>query len=149
MWLPVVVFVCLRAMGPAGIVLALTLTIVTAWFLRRRLRQQARTRLAKIKRRLPFFLDLLTLLMETRSLTLDQLAQQKYRLRDAIAVRINQHRQAHAKSAYQRQLYGADASHVEVDPTFCFHFEAGSTRQTRCTRAGTSSKSTCFRRWAN
>ena len=74
MWLPVVVFVCLRAMGPAGIVLALTLTIVTAWFLRRRLRQQARTRLAKIKRRLPFFLDLLTLLMEAGSTFVQALA---------------------------------------------------------------------------
>ena len=74
LWVPVYVVVCLRVMGPPGIVLALTSTIATGWFLRRRLRQKARTRLAQIKRRLPFFLDLLTLLMEAGSTFVQGLA---------------------------------------------------------------------------
>lgn len=72
-----------------------------------------------------FISKLLSNLMEMRSVTLDQLAQQKYRLRDAITARIDEHRKAFAKTAYQRQLFGADASKVEVSPAFCFHFEHG------------------------
>jgi tight adherence protein C len=62
--LPVYVAVCLAYMGPAGIVTALFCSGLTAWFLRRALRRRAVVRLVAIKRRLPFLLDLLTLLME-------------------------------------------------------------------------------------
>lgn len=61
-------------MGPAGGVTALVLTVVTAWLLRRRLAWRARYRLMQIKRRLPFLLDLLTLLMEAGSTFLQALA---------------------------------------------------------------------------
>jgi tight adherence protein C len=62
--LPVYVAVCLAYMGPAGIVTALFCSGLTVWFLRRALRRRAVVRLVAIKRRLPFLLDLLTLLME-------------------------------------------------------------------------------------
>ena len=50
-----------------GLLIALVLVILTAWLLRRRLAAQARHRLLLIKRRMPFLLDLLTLLMEAGS----------------------------------------------------------------------------------
>lgn len=65
--LPVYVYGCVQMMGPAGIVLAIVLTVLTGYLLRRRLRNQALYRLVLIKRRLPFLLDLVTLLMEAGS----------------------------------------------------------------------------------
>src|SRR6516164_5771475 len=64
---PAYVYALIEAMGPAGTVMAVVLTIVTGWLLRRRLAARARHRLLAIKRRLPFLLDLLTLLMEAGS----------------------------------------------------------------------------------
>jgi tight adherence protein C len=49
--------------------------VLTVWLLRRRLARQAATRLQTIKRRLPFVLDLLTLLMEAGSTFLRALAE--------------------------------------------------------------------------
>ncbi len=66
-------YVCLKVMGPPGVVLAAVLTVVVAVMLRRRLARQARDRLWQIKRRLPFLLDLLTLLMEAGSTFLSAL----------------------------------------------------------------------------
>ncbi len=67
MLLPMYVYGCVQMMGPAGIVLAILLTVMTGYFLRHRLRSQALYRLVLIKRRLPFLLDLVTLLMEAGS----------------------------------------------------------------------------------
>ena len=53
--------------GGNGLVLAVLAVMATAWLLRRRLTSMARRRLHHIKRRLPFLLDLLTLLMEAGS----------------------------------------------------------------------------------
>lgn len=64
MLLPLYVYVSTQIMGPAGIVMAIMFTILTGYLLRRRLRNTARYRLVLIKRRLPFLLDLVTLLME-------------------------------------------------------------------------------------
>lgn len=61
---PLHVYFFVRVVGPAGLVAAAVTTVVTAWLLRRRLAARARYRLLRIKRRLPFLLDLLTLLME-------------------------------------------------------------------------------------
>ncbi|MBS0261236.1 MAG: type II secretion system F family protein [Planctomycetes bacterium] len=61
---PAYFYVFLEILGPAGAVMAGVMTVVTAWLLRRRLAARARYRLLQIKRRLPFLLDLLTLLME-------------------------------------------------------------------------------------
>ncbi len=62
--LPMLVYSCVQMMGLAGIMLALVLDIMLAYLLRLRLRNQALYRLVLIKRRLPFLLDLITLLME-------------------------------------------------------------------------------------
>jgi tight adherence protein C len=62
--LPVYVALCTAYMGAAGVVSALVCSGLTVWFLRRSLRRRAIDRLVAIKRRLPFLLDLLTLLME-------------------------------------------------------------------------------------
>jgi len=61
--------------GPAGIVLSLVMLGLTFWFLRRRLARTAIYRLVMIKRRMPFLLDLLTLLMEAGSSFLQSLKQ--------------------------------------------------------------------------
>ena len=65
--LPVFLYFGIYFLGMMGIVVAIVLCGVTFWLLRRRLRNQAHRRLVLIKRRLPFFLDLLTLLIEAGS----------------------------------------------------------------------------------
>ncbi len=72
---PAYLYAFVEVMGPAGSVMAIVLTIVTGWLLRRRLAARARQRLLQIKRRLPFLLDLLTLLMEAGSTFLQALAE--------------------------------------------------------------------------
>ncbi len=64
---PGYVYGCLQMMGGPGVVMAAFLTVITAWLLRRRLAGRAFRRLAQIKRRMPYLLDLLTLLMEAGS----------------------------------------------------------------------------------
>ena len=72
---PLYVYACVEMMGPAGLVLAVVLTVLTVYWLRRRLAAQAQYRLFQIKKRLPFLLDLLTLLMEAGSTFLQALAE--------------------------------------------------------------------------
>jgi len=62
-------------MGPGGLLLAAVATILTGVLLRRRLSFQATYRLLQIKRRMPFLLDLLTLLMEAGSTFLQALGE--------------------------------------------------------------------------
>lgn len=64
-----------QVMGLPGVVLGMVVTVITSFWLRRRLRNAAENRLVAIKRRLPFFLDLLTLLMEAGASFLDSLQQ--------------------------------------------------------------------------
>ncbi|MGQ0633843.1 MAG: type II secretion system F family protein [Planctomycetaceae bacterium] len=71
---PWLISLFLRVMGPAGAVMGVVAAIATAWLLRRRLAARAQYRLLLIKRRLPFLLDLLTLLMEAGSTFLQALA---------------------------------------------------------------------------
>lgn len=73
MLMPAFVYACTQVMGPAGIVMAIMFTILTGYLLRRRLRNTARYRLVLIKRRMPFLLDLVTLLMEAGSTFLQAL----------------------------------------------------------------------------
>ena len=61
--------------GPAGILLTLLAMPLTAWGLRYRLAVRANSRLHLIKRRMPFLLDLLTLLMEAGSSFLNAMRQ--------------------------------------------------------------------------
>jgi len=65
--MPTFIYVFVEIMGPPGIAMALLTTILTGYLLRRRLARRAQRRLLAIKRRLPFLLDLLTLLMEAGS----------------------------------------------------------------------------------
>jgi len=73
--LPVYLYFCIGGMGSVGAVSALMLAGLTVWLLRRRLAGLAERRLVEIKRRLPFVLDLLTLLMEAGSSFLQALKQ--------------------------------------------------------------------------
>jgi tight adherence protein C len=72
---PVYVYVLFGVFGSSGLVLSVAAVIVTAWWLRHRLAVCARARLKQIKRRMPFLLDLLTLLMEAGATFLNALAQ--------------------------------------------------------------------------
>lgn len=75
-------YVVIEIMGPPGVVLGGVLTILVAVLLRRRLARQAQYRLWQIKRRLPFLLDLLTLLMEAGSTFLSALREACHEFRD-------------------------------------------------------------------
>jgi tight adherence protein C len=72
---PLYVYMFVSIAGDAGIAMAVLAVIVTAWWLRRRLAARAKQRLRMIKRRMPFLLDLLTLLMEAGSSFLNALRQ--------------------------------------------------------------------------
>ena len=73
--LPVYVYFFFWLFGWIGLFLAVVFVALTAWFLRRRLAVRARTRLNHIKRRMPFLLDLLTLLMEAGATFVNALVQ--------------------------------------------------------------------------
>jgi tight adherence protein C len=64
---PLYVYFFFSNFGNMGLLFAATMVGLTAWFIRYRLAVRARTRLRTIKRRMPFLLDLLTLLMEAGS----------------------------------------------------------------------------------
>ncbi|MGD0896700.1 MAG: hypothetical protein ABR915_02620 [Thermoguttaceae bacterium] len=69
-----------------------------------------------------FIHRVLTGLVESRGLAVEQLAGQKFRLRTAIADKIDQHRRAMAVQAFQRVLFSADAATIEVGPEVCFDY---------------------------
>jgi tight adherence protein C len=79
---PLYFFACIRMMGIPGSVMAGVFTVLTAYVLRRRLAARANYRLVLIKRRLPFLLDLLTLLMEAGSTFLQALREGVTEFRD-------------------------------------------------------------------
>ena len=72
---PIYVYLLGELFGPAALYLTPAAIAATAWMLRRRLAQRARYRLRQIKRRMPFLLDLLTLLMEAGATFLGALTQ--------------------------------------------------------------------------
>lgn len=72
---PLYIYFCVQAVGGVGVLVAFVGTILSVWLLRYRLASRASKRLMAIKRRLPFLLDLLTLLMEAGSTFLNALAQ--------------------------------------------------------------------------
>jgi tight adherence protein C len=72
---PLFLYICARYIGVAGVLTALLWSSMTVWLLRRRLAQAAQHRIILIKRRLPYFLDLMTLLMEAGASFLDALKQ--------------------------------------------------------------------------
>jgi len=72
---PVYVYIFFGLTGGTGLVLAAMMVVLTAWYLRYRLASRAKERLKRIKRRMPFLLDLLTLLMEAGSTFLNAMRQ--------------------------------------------------------------------------
>ncbi len=72
---PLYVWFFVTKFGNVGVLLALLAALLTVGLIRFRLAQRAATRLKAIKRRMPFLLDLLTLLMEAGSTFLRALAQ--------------------------------------------------------------------------
>jgi len=72
---PVYLYFFGRWFGGVGVLLAAVAVLVQVWFLRLRVTARAKARLRAIKRRIPFLLDLLTLLMEAGSTFLGALGQ--------------------------------------------------------------------------
>ena len=72
--LPLYVCFFVSSYGRIGFVYAAIAMPSTAWLLRWRLAHQANSRLRSIQRRMPFLLDLLTLLMEAGATFLQALA---------------------------------------------------------------------------
>jgi tight adherence protein C len=72
---PLFVYVFFGMLGPGGLIVAGVFVVGMAWLLRRQLAGRARQRLKAIKRRMPFLLDLLTLLMEAGSTFLNAMHQ--------------------------------------------------------------------------
>ena len=62
--------------------------------------------------------------METRGLTLEQLARQKFRLSNAIWTKIDELRKSEAAKGYNTLLFGPGSGKIEVSPKFCFEFTA-------------------------
>jgi len=79
--MPVYAYFFVGAFGTAGLLPATATVLATAWLLRRRLTVRAQKRLRAIKRRLPFLLDLLTLLMEAGATFLNAMGQAVHEFR--------------------------------------------------------------------
>lgn len=72
---PLYIYYSVSWFGLGGLLVAFGAATATVWFLRHRLSVQAADRLRTIKRRMPFLLDLLTLLLEAGATFLNALAQ--------------------------------------------------------------------------
>jgi type III restriction enzyme len=70
-----------------------------------------------------FIHNTLTALIESRGITIDQLAKDKFRLMKSLRAKIEQHREAQRKKAYQTLLFGPDASAIEVSGESCLTFD--------------------------
>jgi len=70
-----------------------------------------------------FIANVLTGLVQARFVTVEQLARQKYRLRNAIEEAIDRYRRAQAKRSFDRLLFGPGSADVEVTIEFCFIYE--------------------------
>lgn len=73
--MPAFIYVCVEIMGTPGVISALAITGLTAYWLRRRLASAAHYRLFQIKKKMPFLLDLVTLLMEAGSTFINAMAE--------------------------------------------------------------------------
>lgn len=62
-------------------------------------------------------------LIQSRGLTIEQLARQKFRLCNAIETKISEHRRIQAMKSYNALLFGARAGNIEVSPELCFGYD--------------------------
>ena len=70
-----------------------------------------------------FLTRLVRQIIERRSISLERLVHDKYRLREAVAAKIDGHRQKAHISAYQVFLFSDESSSVTVNPEICFSFD--------------------------
>jgi type III restriction enzyme len=70
-----------------------------------------------------FIHKVVTELMETRGLSIEQLGRVKFRLRNAVAALVDRRRAAYRTSAFQRALFSSEALEVHVSPECCFTYE--------------------------
>jgi type III restriction enzyme len=70
-----------------------------------------------------FLTRLVRQLIEQRGIDLDRLVHDKYRLREAVAAKIDGHRQKAHRGAYQALLFSDGARAVTVTPKICFSFD--------------------------
>lgn len=69
-----------------------------------------------------FIQNIVTNLIETRGLSLEQLARLKFRLRNAVEAKINGYREQQRKTCYQQTLFGPDRVELTVEPDCCFTY---------------------------
>jgi len=62
-------------------------------------------------------------LMESRGMTIEQLARRKFGLRDAIVAKIDKYRQSEACKGYNQLLFGEGSGELEVSKNLNFYFE--------------------------
>ncbi|MFO7785530.1 MAG: hypothetical protein ACQET7_11845 [Thermodesulfobacteriota bacterium] len=70
-----------------------------------------------------FISNLLTGLIESRGVEIENLARHKFRLLKAIENKIESHRKAQHEKAFQAVLFGADADMFEVNAETCFTYD--------------------------
>lgn len=70
-----------------------------------------------------FLTRLVRQLIEQRGISLERLVHDKYRLREAVAAKIDSHRRKAHFSAYQALLFSDGAGSVTVTPEICFSFD--------------------------
>jgi type III restriction enzyme len=61
-------------------------------------------------------------MIDQRGLTIERLAREKFRLRNAIETKIQNYRLSQHRKAYQQCLFGLEISKIEVNPEFCLSF---------------------------
>ncbi|MEW6185280.1 MAG: hypothetical protein AB1585_06010 [Thermodesulfobacteriota bacterium] len=61
-------------------------------------------------------------LIEHRDLTIERLAREKFRLKNAFESKIQNHRRSQNLKAYQQCLFGPDSFKIEVNSELCFSF---------------------------
>ena len=71
-----------------------------------------------------FIHRVVTQIMEQRGVSIQRLASQKFRLRNAVAEKIEKHRREHLHDAFQKVLFSQERGEIEVGPEVCFSYEA-------------------------
>ncbi|MEW6267447.1 MAG: DEAD/DEAH box helicase family protein [Thermodesulfobacteriota bacterium] len=70
-----------------------------------------------------FMNNVLSHLMESRGLEIDNIARHKFRLAKAVEAKIQKHREEYRRKAYQSLLFGDDSAAFEVSPETCLTYD--------------------------